>query len=153
MNIFRSIAIQLLVVLFITGCSSILSTPTIKPLDTATPISTVVPTKEQIQFMVTATDARVRQSPNTSSKVIFYLAEGQLMLAHCSLGPDGNWCQVTLNAVTRGDLYPQSSKVRAEDFPNSSLKPNFTLKPIPPTLVGETGWVWGGCLGIGSDCK
>jgi hypothetical protein len=140
----RRIVIQLASVIFIfliTGCSSINSTPTItpsiKPVDTTTPIPTAtlfeIPTPGL--FTVFAPHVKIRKFPNLSSSVVLYLEEGQQVTAICGVGSDKNWCIVVLK--------------------NGKLVPFKFLPAYAPGYSGPDGegWIWGGCLGIGSDCK
>ena len=143
MNTFQRMVIQLGIVLFIvvtTGCSTINATPTttpsIKPVDTTTPIPTAtfiaIPTPEL--YTVFAPHVKVHKFPNTSSSVVLYLGEGQQVTALCGVGPDMNWCQVPLKS---GKIVPFTSETA----------------PFAEGISSGYGWIWGGCLGIGSDCN
>jgi hypothetical protein len=154
MNRFRRMETQIINVFFIsliTSCSSVPSTPIISPtlpLFSATSVPTVIPTQEKTQFTVSASCSKVRKFPNTSSTVILYLEEGQLVTAQCGLGTDGNWCQVEINNGTQQGMGCIPTKEPAVG--PSKLIP---LGIIPTKTNDKTGWVWGGCLGMGSDCK
>lgn len=127
-------------VTLLAGCARTpISTPTIKPLDTTTPSPT-----EQTSFTVFASCAPVRLFPNTSSTVVIYLNEGQPVTAHCGVGPDGNWCQVTINDATLEGK---------RCVPEKLTKQGINLNAFPTRTDEKTGWVWSGCIGMGSECK
>jgi len=79
-------------------------------------------------YTVLLSNVKVRKDANFSSSVVGYLKEGQQINATCyqnNIGSDpvAGWCSVT----TKTYLLQQT-----------------------PAL---SGWVWGGCLSRGSDCK
>jgi hypothetical protein len=173
MNIFRKLAIPLVIIIFIivgTGCSSINPTPTImpilKPTETTTPSGQIIfdtngaGTSTAISITATAffatatalavnsTDAsltptlfivfglyaKIHKYPNITSTVIGDLVEGQQVYAVCSIGPQKSWCQIRVY--------------------NGRVVPTATAEaPFVPGSSDQYGWVWGGCLGMGSDCR
>ena len=83
-------------------------------------------------YTVLVPNVKVRKDANFSSSVVGYLKEGQQINATCyqnNIGSDpvAGWCVVTTKTGIISSLLQQTSAL--------------------------SGWVWGGCLGMGSDCK
>jgi hypothetical protein len=149
MNAFLRMAIQVSITL-LAGCSS-LTAPTTPPPKGFSPLvatgqpeatsaaehpsDTPLPLPTPGSYVTFAPQVKVRQYPNFSSTVLSYLPEGRQITATC---------------------YPENVELNGLTYAIAGwchVGTDFFNKAMGTPEAGPTGWIWGGCLGLSSECK